>query len=48
MKTVLIIAIVAIMVIVALLAMRSAGPRVTQIDHRTKRHEAPDEDDDDA
>ena len=48
MKTVLIIAIVAVIVIVALLAMRGGGPRVTQIDHRTKRNEAPDEDGDDA
>ena len=35
MKTVLIIAIVAIIVIVALLTMRSGGPRVTHIERRT-------------
>ncbi len=45
MKTVIIIAIVAIIVIVALLTMRSGGPRVTQIERRTRRDEDQGEDD---
>ena len=43
MKTVLIIAIVMIFAVIALLAMRSGGPRITQIDRKIER-----KDDDDA
>ena len=43
MKMVLIIAIVAIVIVVALLTLRSGGPRVTQIDRTIER-----KDDDDA
>lgn len=46
MKTVIIIAIVAVIVIVALLTMRGGGPRVTQIDRTIERKRDEDGDDD--